>query len=552
MYERLVENWLDSASELSYQAPFCQMLAHNGYRILHSTRHSPIELGKDVVAIAPDGTTCAYQLKGNPGTRLTLKQLREIQPQLRELVHLALSGPGMPKGPHRSFLVTNGHVDEEARLAIQQMNEANARDGFPERNLEVMQRGDLLNMAKQLEASLWPTEITQTKLLLLTLTESGKDLFPFGRADRLLGHLLGLDGEKAPEWSAAEVRRRIASGAMLVSLLLKNYAEQRNHFAIASAWTMFAAYAIAACERFNISFKRNAKQSVDLATAATREALLDLTEEVLERKHLLEGDAYVDAMAYRGRYTLLLGTMSVVWAWCSREGWPESLDQDKLEKFLDDGNVHLDPWGEGAFPQLLAYYWYLRNTDARSLKVDGFLVSILNLTVRRPDPNQGAGLPSPYWTFEDVLRHRLSPVLGTEQDPLENEAVGFTSFYAESLLQLLVRTGSKPTCKLLWPELTRIRFSKFQPSARWGYGKWRTDHGQTVEVAPPFTMAWKDLVVASRHVDVNGVPQPLLDRPLLLLFFVLLFPHRGTPEVVRHLGHLLDPTWFLREGPIGS
>jgi hypothetical protein len=51
---------LDSASERSYQGPFCQILSARGYTVLHSTRHAPIEFGKDVIAIAPDGVPCAY------------------------------------------------------------------------------------------------------------------------------------------------------------------------------------------------------------------------------------------------------------------------------------------------------------------------------------------------------------------------------------------------------------------------------------------------------------------------------------------------------------
>ena len=31
------------------------------------------EFGKDVIAVAPDGVPCAFQLKGNPGKRLGLK-----------------------------------------------------------------------------------------------------------------------------------------------------------------------------------------------------------------------------------------------------------------------------------------------------------------------------------------------------------------------------------------------------------------------------------------------------------------------------------------------
>jgi len=116
--ERLIESWLDSASERSYQAPFCQMLLAEGHTVLHSTRHAPLEFGKDVISIGPDGIPCAFQLKGNPGTRLTLVQLRDIKGQLLELVTQPIVLPGVPAGRHRCYLVTNGETEEIGRAHV--------------------------------------------------------------------------------------------------------------------------------------------------------------------------------------------------------------------------------------------------------------------------------------------------------------------------------------------------------------------------------------------------------------------------------------------------
>ena len=71
MLERLIENWLDSAGERSYQRCFCQMLTGQGLRIVHNTKHTPQEFGKDVIAVSPEGKLVGYQLKGNPGATLT-------------------------------------------------------------------------------------------------------------------------------------------------------------------------------------------------------------------------------------------------------------------------------------------------------------------------------------------------------------------------------------------------------------------------------------------------------------------------------------------------
>ena len=123
MIEKLLENWLDRASERSYQAVFVQMLAAEGYTVLHSTRHCLLEYGEDSLAIAPDGVGCAFQLKGDPGGRMKISEFRkDIQPQLTQLMARSPSYPGCPTGPHRAYLVSNGQFEEEVQVAVREMN----------------------------------------------------------------------------------------------------------------------------------------------------------------------------------------------------------------------------------------------------------------------------------------------------------------------------------------------------------------------------------------------------------------------------------------------
>ena len=62
---------MDSQTERRYQPAFIQMLVSEGWAVLHNTRHSPIEFGKDVIAHNPSGVLHCFQLKGNPGSRVT-------------------------------------------------------------------------------------------------------------------------------------------------------------------------------------------------------------------------------------------------------------------------------------------------------------------------------------------------------------------------------------------------------------------------------------------------------------------------------------------------
>jgi hypothetical protein len=67
--EKLIEIWLDNATEREYQFAFRSALLFSGYNVIHNTSHTSLELGKDVIALAPNGEIQAYQLKGNPGGR---------------------------------------------------------------------------------------------------------------------------------------------------------------------------------------------------------------------------------------------------------------------------------------------------------------------------------------------------------------------------------------------------------------------------------------------------------------------------------------------------
>jgi len=67
MQERLLENWLISVNEKSFQIPFCQLLTGEGHEVVHISRHGPFEAGKDILAIDSNGIPCAFQLKGSTG-----------------------------------------------------------------------------------------------------------------------------------------------------------------------------------------------------------------------------------------------------------------------------------------------------------------------------------------------------------------------------------------------------------------------------------------------------------------------------------------------------
>jgi hypothetical protein len=529
------------------------VLAAEGHTVLHSTRHAAIEFGKDVIAVAPDRTPCAYQLKGNPGGRLTLSQFREIQPQLWQLGTQRIVFPGLPEGLHKSFLVTNGVVDEEVHRSIDDMNKTLlAGAGSP---IEIIQRGQLLSLFGKHAAEFWPSEIPDLSRVFRLLAADGNEQRPLELLHEILCAMLLLEGHQREQVSAPELRRRVTSAALVISVCLRSYSLKENHYAILAAWTLYATYVCAACARHGHDPAGVAGSSVAVAQETILRRLLDLADEAFRRRYHVEGHPLVDTIAYRGRRSLVVGLVAALWLWCQRAGaWPLDGMKEKVEAVFEQARTEMELWGEGAVPQFLASYWFARASSA-DMAPEALLVQLMTAVttiVKRGDNT--ATLPSPYYSFEEVRRHQLAIATGA-QDPWQDDSPRAASFFAEALFHLLVRTGLKPTCKNLWPALTRISIEGFEPEHTWGLCLWRTTHGTSTtrllmerEGAPAsstYEGRWSDVVERARYIGTPEVPSFLRERPELLLLFTIVCPHRATPNVVRYLGRVFNEAWFL-------
>ena len=177
MLEKLIENWLVNTTERSYQQPFCYMLAKRGYTLIHSTRHSAMELGKDVIAADPDGTICAYQLKTAPASgrlRLSMWKKENLGEQLWELATLPVEHPALGEvDQHKSFFVINGYLDEEVSEVLNKLNRSLRSRGFGP--VKVINIGHMITWAKDCGDELWPSEAVKTKQFHSTFVSKRSD-----------------------------------------------------------------------------------------------------------------------------------------------------------------------------------------------------------------------------------------------------------------------------------------------------------------------------------------------------------------------------------------
>lgn len=535
MLERLIENWLDSAGERTYQRCFCQMLIGRGYRIIHNTEHTPLEHGKDIIAISPEGKLVGFQLKGNPGKTLKPSEFRVIRGQLDQLATLALGLPGYEKEIlDECCLVTNGEVDEAVSIQIQQLNNSLEVRGFGQERIKTITRGTMLAWANDLGLALWPSEMQDFGNLVKLLNYEGNEIFPARVLDPLLQNTLRLQHDVP----APELRRRITSAAIMTAIALHSFSRKQNHFAEITAWMMFAAYTIAACEKNGLDFKKDAEEAVLAARDAIYGLLGELCEELRDRSTLAEGDPFSEFAFYRPRALLIYALMAIYWKWSEAEGWKHPDHKPLIEALIPE---QLPPsiWGEAAVPLYITYIWY-RKWMIPARELDMRIAQMLHEIMRNKLSEQAVHLPSPYYDIEDVTRRDYQKDLGVE-NPFSGDSFAGGSYVCESLLMLLVRAGMKDECKALWPDFTRMTHEQTIPDHAWRFGLYRMGDNATDEMKIyPRTMEWKDLQCLMAENAGTEVPQAMKCDPILLLLFVNVFPFRASFSALKFLHSKFD------------
>ena len=527
MLERVIENWLDKATERSFQQPYCYILSVDGHTIIHSTRHSAMELGKDIITINRHGTPCAFQLKtGN----ISLSKWRsEVNPQIDDLVYGQINHPSVDNSrPHISYLVTNGNIEEEVSRAIDDRNRTWKDRGLPY-CLKTIVRGQILEKATNLGIDLWPTELIEIKTLLEMFLESGQGVLPKEKLASLFEStfpLKPLDNGKTP--SQKHCKRVISSAAILCAIATSNFSNEKNHVAEIEAWVLYISYVLALAERWELSTKVY-ENEFEIATHSIYNSLANLCDEIKERKEFIEGDPLADSYVYNVRVTWLLGLMSIYALWRASNGEPKDEADDFLREFCKERRIQLNLWGEAAIPQLLAFLWYFRKING-TREQDDVLDGLISVICEENGPKGRRPLANPYYEAEDILPHRL----GVAEEPLIDSFRG-QSYALEGIMHLYVRRNWKQRMKSLWPNVTRLMYLFFEPENLCDFYRWRNKTGKNWTVSPQHTQDWEELRELASESDGACIPPSIKNHPILLLLFLCVYPHRMNAEILRWL-----------------
>lgn len=526
MLERIIENWLDKATELSYQQPFCYILSAEGYTIIHSTRHTAMELGVDIIAIAPDETPCAFQLKtGN----ISLKKWRdEVGSQTDDLVCGQLNHPSVDNTKHhKSYFVTNGRIEEEVCRLIDDRNRAWENQDQSYRHLKTIVGGELFEKAKRLGIDLWPSELKDTKTLLEMFLENGKGMLPKDKLASLFESTFSLDSDK--EISKKECRRIIASAGLLCMISISSFSNENNHVAEIEAWILYIAYVFAFVEKQDLNNKIY-NNAIEIAKQAIYDTLSNLCVEIKERKNLNEGDdPMIDSYVYRVRMTLLLGLMGIYSLWRVYIGEAKDETDNFIQKFCNDKWKQLECWGEAAIPQWLSFIWFLEKNVDETLG-NKFLKTLIPLITNYNSPNGNGILSNPYYQAEDILPH----LLGISKEPFMDSFKG-QSYALEGLVHLCVRRDLKESIRKIWPDVTRLVSTYYEPDDYCEFFKWRSEKGKNAYKHFNHTQEWNELKLIASESDGKCIPPTIKEHPILLLLFLCVYPHRMNAEIMRWL-----------------
>lgn len=214
MIEKLLDAWLDRLSERSLQSTLAHLLSKREWTIVHLSRHCSMEMGKDILAINPNGKPCAFQLKVLNQTKFKLNDWRSINNQIRDLCYLAVEHPsiGTYRGNHKSYLVINNEFEEEASRAISDFNRTLQKDKKPK--LEVIVKGQLISWLREDHPDIISPELQDSKLLLELFLEPGDSYLDREKLSELIESFISVNQRSRQTKNVASSR---LSGAAILT-----------------------------------------------------------------------------------------------------------------------------------------------------------------------------------------------------------------------------------------------------------------------------------------------------------------------------------------------
>lgn len=517
--EKTIESWLTRTSELGYTLPFCQVLLAQGHAVCHISRQNAFEQGKDIITVDAAGVANAYQLKS--GNITDHRWHNEVMPEIVKLRSYPVIHPSIDRNAgHISWLVTTGNLEDTVRRAIDDLNTTQWRDA----PLRTIVRGELLRDFVEASARFVPQELADYKYFLELFFSDGTGLVDEAKLSHLLEEILRFN---EPDPNRAERKRNIASAVLYTSYVLSPFYSQNNHIACLQILTILYAHILGVAQCLSLP-DDVWKPSVDLLDQEMARIGELLESEIVTDRFSTIANSWWDgelgvyrrqlAMNYLAAYKLsqlLLGVPK--WSTVTSEA------------FL---SLHKDAyllWGEGAVSGSVVRFWLLSRLMPAEVKgLTEFMWAPLRDIALQNGRNGEIGFACPHHGITEVLRWALQ----LPDSAFEEDFTGH-SYCAAALTHLLARYERRDVLAELWRELTYISNVEFKPDAPWQIFRWHNLTGLETARFQTQTKSWADLRREAEVIDDSLIPSLLKRRPHIAPFFLLAYPHRFTPDVVK-------------------
>ena len=526
MIERAIENWLTSTNERNYQVAFCQILMLKGYKVVYNSSHHPMEFGKDVVAIDPEGACCAYQLKTGD---VSLGEWRKIWGEVQELIEIPPDHPSVDKSKtHKAFLVTNGNVTDPVRAQITQRNDDNQRKQRDCAYLDIINKESLLQMFIEAQGHFIPTEVEDFDSFLKLFQADGTD---FLEKEAFFNFINNSFFGCVPKRKSDAVSA-IASSVIITAYVLNSFQTRQNYFALFEAWTCLAGciarFAFRCRQELNIKTEDWA-ESYRLAVSECEASLLELKEEALARENLIEGDGMGDgALVYRARATMLFGALAAL-ELNLLETTPSYTLDTRVTSFIEENEKYLWFWGDSAFPFFFSLIRFLElsgETEKAEMRLGEVFSAVLRVNSRS---YEGEGLASPYYSSHEILECAF----GFDEKKLDLKNFVGTSYVLEILVEMLARRGKREVLEANWRPISRVHVNRFRFDKPEDFFSWFAETGENSSYFLQQTQSWADLVKQSENLEkCSGM---WMNHSEILLYWILALPHRANTDAIRIL-----------------
>lgn len=521
MQSKLVENWLTNAKELSFTAPFVQLLIQEGYKVIQS-RGGPTEQGKDIIAYNPDGELCCFQLKcGDIGGsewqkyRAQFDDLTEIPPKHASLIK-------SPKSWH-CYLVTNGDVKGNTAQTI--IDYSAAKISQKKMPLQTITKDELLRRFTDAFGDFLPVEPNDIRIFFELYCESGDNTLNRKEFKQYFErYFYSIDSKSNQKKIEA-----IHASLILTSYILTQKYSQENNLAILDAWVLLLLTILHFADKWKIKDK-DFKHSEELILNEFDELFKRIINDTAKDEHNLVDSTYgllsEPFITYRIRCAELLGYISACINYCKLSGrtdpkMPEGLPEKV--KILVSKKMLIS---EVAMPYIYNVVLSSElNSSATSAVAE--LVSLVEGTLFSHDEETG-GLISPYYTTTEVISH----IIGKEEI---NESFQNRSYTLWPAILLLAKHGQREYLNKNWAAISSISMQELVAEEPNDLLLWDIKEGDLIDNFPNGEQSWSKLQEEANSNYDNDIPPMLLKRKYLIPFMLLAMPHRLSPKFILSL-----------------